>query len=266
MIYAMSDIHGCIDQLEEMIRITDLTGSNRIIFLGDYIDYGYDSGKVLRRIKQMQSESGDEKVIVLKGNHEAMFLEWIDDFSKDLTKEEKDLIYDTWLTTDGKYGYNTLKTLISRESLDRIKGIADLAGRNTEAVRLVKEENRDLINWMKDMPLFYETDTQIFIHAGVDEEAGEYWKWGSDENMFLGKVPPSQGDFIKTVIAGHIGTSSIAKDRSFHDIYFDGKSHYYIDGSVYSHGQLNLLCYDETTGEYLQAAPGTAPKKITPYI
>ncbi|MBO4241995.1 MAG: metallophosphoesterase [Clostridiales bacterium] len=266
MIYAMSDIHGCIGQLEEMLKLTDLTGDNKIIFLGDYIDYGYDSGEVLRKIQKIQCEYGEEKVIVLKGNHEAMFLEWIDDFSKELTEEDKDLIYDTWLTTDEKYGYNTLKTLIRKESLDRIKGITDFADRNMEAVKLVKEENRELINWMQKMPLFYETEPQIFIHAGVDEEAGEYWKWGSDENMFLGKIPPSKGQFIKTLIAGHIGTSSIARDRDFHDIYFDGKSHYYIDGSVYSHGKLNLLCYDEKTCDYRQIEAGSTPKKITPYI
>ncbi len=34
---------------------------------------------------------------------------------------------------------------------------------------------------MSDMPLYYETGEQIFVHAEVDEEAGEYWKWGTND-------------------------------------------------------------------------------------
>ena len=40
MIYAMSDIHGCIEELQKQMEQVDLSGKNRIIFLGDYIDYG----------------------------------------------------------------------------------------------------------------------------------------------------------------------------------------------------------------------------------
>ncbi len=25
----------------------------------------------------------------------------------------------------------------------------------------------------------FDADNQIFVHAGVDEEAGEYWMWGT---------------------------------------------------------------------------------------
>ena len=33
MIYAMSDIHGCIDELEKKMELVDLSGNNRIIFM-----------------------------------------------------------------------------------------------------------------------------------------------------------------------------------------------------------------------------------------
>lgn len=38
MIYAMSDIHGCMDELKEKMKQVDLTENNRIVFLGDYMD------------------------------------------------------------------------------------------------------------------------------------------------------------------------------------------------------------------------------------
>ena len=47
MIYAMSDIHGCIDALGKKMENVNLEGDNRIIFLGDYIDYRKNSGIVL---------------------------------------------------------------------------------------------------------------------------------------------------------------------------------------------------------------------------
>ena len=41
MIYAMSDIHGCCKVFQEMLGLIDLDGDNRLILLGDYIDYGF---------------------------------------------------------------------------------------------------------------------------------------------------------------------------------------------------------------------------------
>ena len=64
------------------------------------------------------------------------------------------------------------------------------------------------------------------------------------------------GSFIKTIIAGHIGSATVSGDNSFHDIYFDGKSHYYIDGSVYKGGRLPLLMYDSDNGKYYEIKEG----------
>ena len=80
MIYAMSDIHGCLRELKDEMDQVDLQGDNRLIFLGGYMDYGINSFKVLQYIWELQKNYGDEKVIVLKGNHEQMFLDWINDF------------------------------------------------------------------------------------------------------------------------------------------------------------------------------------------
>lgn len=48
MIYAMSDIHGCIGELQKNMEQVDLGGDNRIVFCGDYIDYGDSSYYVLK--------------------------------------------------------------------------------------------------------------------------------------------------------------------------------------------------------------------------
>ena len=73
MIYAMSDIHGCLDALKEKMELVDLSQDNRIIFLGDYIDYGPDSDGVLRYLLDLWRNAGNDKVVMLKGNHDRRF-------------------------------------------------------------------------------------------------------------------------------------------------------------------------------------------------
>ncbi len=255
MIYAMSDIHGCLDALKEKMKLVDLSGDNRIIFLGDYIDYGPDSGGVLRYLYDLCRKAEKEKVVMLKGNHEAMLLEWIDEFKKPVTPLMEAMSYDSWLKTDSEHGYNAFRTLVTREQFDQISKTErslSFAALNHEAVKMVLETSGDLIKWIRSMESFYETDTQIFVHAGVDEEADEYWKWGTGDDIFLWKFPAVTGKFCKTVIAGHVGTGRLAHDDSFHDVFYDGASHYYIDGSVYKHGKLLLLAYDEFEEKYYQ--------------
>ena len=207
MIYAMSDIHGSLEAFEERLKEVDLSGKNRLVLLGDYIDYGTSSAQVLERIYELQKTHGAEKVIVLKGNHEDMLLQWIDQSHRTPTPA-------------------------------------------TEADWPLIAEKKELIRWIRKMPLYYQTGTQIYVHAGVDEEAEDLWQVGTSDEVFLWKYPATTGSFYMTIIAGHVGTYALAGKKSFHDIYYDGASHYYIDGTVYNGGKLNLFIYDEETDSY----------------
>lgn len=258
MIYAMSDIHGCIEELREQMKLVDLTGKNRIVFLGDYIDYGDSSYQVLKYIWDLQKEYGEEKVIVLKGNHEQMFLEWIDDYKNPYPNGTEDImVFNDWLESDFDDGANTIGTFISKQQMDFLNQISRTCSMETisrDAVQMILSDHQELIRWISKMPTYYEAENQIFVHAGVDEEAGEYWKWGTSDSILLGKFPATKGKFYKTIVAGHVGTGTrdLADDRSYHDVYYDGESHYYIDGSVYKSGKLLLLAYDEKDGKYYQ--------------
>ena len=79
-LYAIGDIHGCIDQLvrlEDMIkRDADREpGSKVMIRLGDYVDRGPDSAAVLDRLTQ--PTRSDLRAINLAGNHEAVMLDFL---------------------------------------------------------------------------------------------------------------------------------------------------------------------------------------------
>lgn len=107
-----------------------------------------------------------------------------------------------------------------------------------------------LITWLKGLPFYYETDKQIFVHAGIDEEAGELWKWGSDHYYFCSKYPHTTGKFYKDIIAGHVSTSTITGDSDYHKVYWDEQSHFYIDGDTRISKTIPVLKYDTITGQY----------------
>jgi len=107
-----------------------------------------------------------------------------------------------------------------------------------------------VINWLKGLPFYYETDSQIFVHAGIDEEAEEYWKWGSEDYYFCCKYPHTTGKFYKVIIAGHVSTSEISGKADYHKVYWDKQSHFYIDGTVHVSKTIPVLKYDTVSGKY----------------
>lgn len=71
---AIGDIHGRLDLLEELLarHCVDQT----LVFLGDYVDRGPSSAEVLALLKEL---CATRSAICLKGNHEQMMLDFIDD-------------------------------------------------------------------------------------------------------------------------------------------------------------------------------------------
>ncbi len=116
--------------------------------------------------------------------------------------------------------------------------------RFVEEHRFTAYEDDPAFAWMRELLLYYETDTQIFVHAGVDEEAEDLWKWGTEDAYFCEKFPATTGPFLKDIIAGHVGTYVVAGDDSYHGVFWDGASHYYIDGTVHQSHQIPVLKYD----------------------
>ena len=197
-IYAMSDIHGCINAFEHALSLVDLSGDNRLVLCGDYVHGGTDSYKVIDRVMEMQKLYGN-KVVALIGNHE----EYVVDKSRSVN--------DDGVFSDGDEKYT---------------------------------------EWMKTLPQFYETDRQIFCHSGICEDNGANWKETTTNHMYTNKFPAQFGAFYKDIVSGHIRTSDISGDAEFHDILFDGQSHYFIDGATARSGIVPLLMYDTDNGKY----------------
>lgn len=243
MVYAISDIHGFSSVLQDWVNRIGMdsliAGTNKLILLGDYIDRGPNSYAALKLAYDLYQKCNGN-VIVLRGNHEEWFLDFLDKLD------------DVWLAED--CNLNTSKSFLSNNEMADVEKIAeaetpfDFDGYNYIR-NAIKRDHKELIAWMKKLPYFYKTKTQIYVHAGVDEEAGDWWEWGTSENIFLGKYPPETGKFYMDIIAGHISAYSISGEKS-KGVFFDGQSHFYIDGCVDYTGKLLCLAYDEDTGMY----------------
>lgn len=141
-----------------------------------------------------------------------------------------------------------------------IGGIEDKNGYAHEA------EEDTYIAWMQSLPRYYVEGNTIFVHAGIDEEAGDLWEWGTDDFIFTEKYPAQIGKFFGNmmIVAGHIGTAEISGNPRFHDIYFDGESHYYIDGTVLDSGIIPVIKIDMDNSKYYRVTE-TGDWLILPY-
>lgn len=255
MIYAMSDIHGFYNLFIDRMRLIEpqlLKEDCKLILLGDFIDLGPDSFKCLQLAYSLQTKYGKDKVVVLRGNHE----EWFIDFLKGQGDE--------WLAEDE--GFKTSATFLSEKQKDELFKLTSRKERIQYIIDEIKASHSELLKWLYKLPYYYETATQIFVHAGVDEDIPEeeidYCTLGTSEYIFTGKYPPTTGKFYKTIIAGHTAASSIAQDTNWKHIYFDKQSHYYIDGSVTQTNRLLCLLYDESTDQYYEITEDGSKRKI----
>lgn len=70
MIHVVGDIHGQLGQLDTALTRIDRDGGGRVVFLGDLIDRGADSRRVIETLMQGQADGRDWHV--LKGNHDRL--------------------------------------------------------------------------------------------------------------------------------------------------------------------------------------------------
>ena len=215
----MSDIHGFLAEFEEALSLVIEhleEPDTKLCLMGDYIHGGADNYGVLDKIISLQNRYGEDKIIVLLGNHEEFVLT----------------------------GYSSINSMSMIE--DNEYDDAD-------------DQDDKYICWLENLPRYYTEGNTIFVHAGIDEDAGDMWEWGTSDEIFVSKYPAETGKIEgleMKVVAGHVGTAEISGDPRFHDIYYDGDSHYYIDGTVMDSGVIPVLLVDTEEDKYYQVTEG----------
>lgn len=81
-VYAIGDIHGCHNLLDDLLIRIDRdnaargTAQTQLVFLGDLIDRGPDSAGVVERLMALAEQRGNVRYLL--GNHEEIFLRALD--------------------------------------------------------------------------------------------------------------------------------------------------------------------------------------------
>jgi serine/threonine protein phosphatase 1 len=78
--YVISDIHGCSKTFEALIGKISLSLSDQLFLLGDYIDRGPNSSRVIDFIFELKEQG--YQVFTLRGNHEENILTAFLDYDK----------------------------------------------------------------------------------------------------------------------------------------------------------------------------------------
>lgn len=125
------------------------------MILWDYIDYGNESCQTLYYLKNLSKEYKNQ-IIVLKGNHETMFLDWL--------VNPIEMIH--WLLEDEEL--NTVKTFLTDSEFNMIYNLIkrrkDMRQVSKIISKIIIENHNELITWLNKLPYYYETKTQIFVH------------------------------------------------------------------------------------------------------
>lgn len=184
-IYAITDVHGCYNELVLLLAKLTITPNTLIIFMGDYVDRGPQSKEVIDLIISLREQCC---VVTLKGNHEDMMYKAL------VNNSDRDV--EMWMTNGG------YQTLLSYGDIETV--LAD--------IRELPKDLKKHLDFIETLELYYETDTHIFVHASpglvvpISEQPEAHLIWRRpqlDDKEF--NYTHSSG---KTIISGHTAQSS----------------------------------------------------------
>ena len=166
---AIGDLHGCFDAMQELVKLAKITARDRVVWLGDFVDRGPDSSKIIECLRKLPPENN----IFLRGNHEIMMR----NASRDLGSMR------SWAGCGGDATWDSY--------------IRDYGGDN--GIESVPQEHWKFIDSL--MPCL-ETDSHIFVHASVDADLDMADQ--CDDTLYWGEFA-SIGPHVsgKHVICGH---------------------------------------------------------------
>jgi serine/threonine protein phosphatase 1 len=216
-VYAVGDIHGRADLLDELIVLIEADETARgsaettLIFLGDIVDRGPASAAVIDRLRALAAARSDVRFLL--GNHEEIFLGALDGEPKALRLFCRIGGRETVLS----YGMEAAEY----ERLDYEELVQRLEV-------LVPDEHRDFLGSFEDMILIGD---YAFVHAGVRPDTPLELQRTSDLRWIRDPFLDHRSTLEKTIVHGHTMTDEI-----------EHRSHRIgIDTGAYASGRLTAL-------------------------
>ncbi len=231
--FVVSDIHGHFQELIKALNNAHFNEEKHtLIVLGDMFDRGTESQKVYQYIKRLYDEG---KAIVIKGNHELFLLE-----VNDLNEKRMQFNIE-------KNGFQFTINSFAEE---------DVSGKGVSYVKdIIRKKNPGLMEWLDDLPFYYELEEYIFVHAGLNLEA-ENWKdcdwtkavWTKTKEFWERDLLEKR--INKKVVVGHVGTNRLRRhigmESEDHSIFISKDNQKIgVDASVYITKRINVFTFHE---------------------
>lgn len=170
-IFAIGDIHGCMDKLGMLIDLLDFADArDTLVFIGDYIDRGPHSFEVVEYLIRLKKRH--QNIVFLKGNHEDMLVKYLSGVDRF-----------TYLANGGR---QTLDSYLKQDRKPKTFPIPD-----------------SHLEFFKSLVLFFETDQYIFVHAGLKKKIPLNLQNTEDLLWIRNEFIQSDYDFGKQVVFGH---------------------------------------------------------------
>lgn len=197
-VYAIGDVHGCAAELDALLLVIaddlDSQAAPRtpppiLIFVGDYVDRGPDSRAVIERIQGL-ADAGYCEVRTLKGNHEEVLLQFLEDPG----------VGPEWAAWGGA------ATLASYGvSAPRLR--SDAEGWSRTQVEFAAALPAGHLKFLQELELMTQVGGYLFVHAGVrpgvplEAQSERDLLWIREDFLDYGRALP------KIVVHGHTPTS-----------------------------------------------------------
>jgi serine/threonine protein phosphatase 1 len=136
-LFAVGDVHGCADELEELLDSLPIDDDSTVVMLGDYIDRGPYSRRALEILIEAKKRMN---MVTLSGNHEEMLREFL----------------------DGTNPQRVARFILNGGS----STLADFA--NDEGEWVIPKSH---VAFLEELQLWHETPEHFFVHAGVPDMA-----------------------------------------------------------------------------------------------
>lgn len=220
-IYAISDIHGEYQLFQELLQYFD-PEQHQLVLIGDLNDRGPNSKEALLLGKKLVEEQG---AVYLRGNHEEYFLQF-------LNKPED--WYPSYVRNGGK---ETMESLLHKGATEEYSP--------TEIALMIRSRYPELIEFLTTLPLYYEWQDYIFVHAGVDLTKAD-WHDTAPKDFIWIREPFHTGknQTGKKIVFGHTITPMLHGDMETTDLWLsDNKIG--IDGGAVFGGSVHGVIFDQ---------------------
>jgi len=186
-IFVFGDIHGCVDELKllfsYLILYKKLSKEDKLCFIGDYIDRGLYTRETIDALIQIKETF--PKARFLKGNHEAMLLDYLG-----IEAFPNTFVY----LKNSVGGQNTLRSYgIINIPFDKRKG--------KECLPFFPEPH---LEFLTSLDNYKKTENYIFVHAGVNPLIADMRLQNPNEMMRMkGSSLKTPHLFPQVVVHGH---------------------------------------------------------------